>query len=434
VSHPAPAPGGAEREPSYLRLLLMLLGTATFFEGYDAAINGVLLPDLARSFGASTATLGDAGAVIGLGAFGAFFITALGDRFGRRPLLVSTTLAYALFTGLTVTASSVVTFSVFQFLARAFLLAELAIAITMVAEEFPPDRRGRAIGILTALGAFGPVAVGVLYRFLIETPLGWRAFYLIGTVPLVAVGFLRLRLRETRSFVEAAEKGLTRAERMARLRAALGLPYRRRLVVISAVYLLSHVGLLAAMSWWSFYAQRERGFSPADVSTYLAVGYSLGVTGFFVAGRLQDRWGRRPTGALFLTLGMTFGVALFQTQDRRVMFITMVLAVFFGLGVNPVLGALVSELFPTQIRSTSVAIARLLFGTIGGILGFNLAGRLGDAQQGLIGNIGDSVSVLALLLAPAAALLWLLPETAGRSLEDISAAPVQEGLTGAPTD
>ncbi len=422
MSFPASA---SEREPSYLRLLLVLLGTATFFEGYDAAISGVLLPDLAKSFGASTATLGRAGALIGLGAFGALFITALGDRFGRRPLLVSTTLAYALFTGLTVTASSVVTFSIFQFLARAFLLAELATAITMVAEEFPPDRRGRAIGALTALGALGPLAVGLLYQFLIRTNLGWRAFYLIGTVPLLAVGVFRLRLRETRSFIEAREIGLpgsgAGAGRMARLRGALSHPYRRRLVVISAVYLLSHVGVLAAMSWWSFYAQRERDFSPADISMFLAAAYSLGIFGFFVAGRLQDRWGRRPTGTLFLILGMICGVALFQTQDRSIMFATMVLAIFFGLGVNPVLGALVSELFPTRIRSTSVAIARLLFGTAGGVLGFFLAGFLGDPQRGLIGNVGDSVSLLALLLAPAAALLWLLPETAGRRLEDISA-------------
>ncbi|MGH2627890.1 MAG: MFS transporter, partial [Anaerolineales bacterium] len=349
-----------------LRLLLVLLGTTTFFEGYDAAIPAVVLPDLAKDFGSSRGKLGWAIFAVGLGAFGALFITALGDRIGRRPLLIGTTLSYAVFTGLTATAHSVVPFVTFQFFAKAFLISELATALTMVAEEFPAERRGRAIGILSALGALGVVAVAVGYRFLSKTGLGWRGLYLIGVLPLVLVGIMRVKIRETHRFLVARQMG---ARRSVPFRRILAGDWRPELVKMGAVFFLSHFALLAALTWWTTYAKQERGFTTDDISTFLTTSYLLGLTGYLVAGRLQDRVGRRATGSGFMLAGLGFGVLLFQVHGRPAMFAFMVLAVFFGLGVAPVLNALAPELFPTEIRATAVAFIRSVFGTLGGILG-----------------------------------------------------------------
>lgn len=419
-SLPTPIPS---RDPRYLRLLLVLLGTTTFFEGYDAAIPAVVLRDLANAFGSSRGTLGWAIFAVGLGAFGSLFITALGDRIGRRPLLIGTTLAYALFTGLTATAHSVLSFVAFQFFAKAFLISELATAITMVAEEFPAERRGRAIGILSAMGALGIVAVAAAYPLLARTTLGWRGLYLIGVLPLLLVGILRVKLRETHRFLVSRQEG-TRTERVP-FRQVLAGNWRRELVMMSAVFFLSHFALLAAMTWWSTYVQDERDFTTDEMSTFLAIAYVLGLIGYFVAGRLQDRVGRRVTGSGFMLAGLGFGILLFQVHDRSVMFLVMVLAIFFGVGVAPVINALAPELFPTEIRATAVAFIRSVFGTLGGILGPLVVGQLADQTHGLIGNIGDSVSLVALAYIPAAIILWRLPETAGRELESIAG-------TGAP--
>src|SRR5207302_1460897 len=78
------------------------------------------------------------------------------------------------FTALTASAHSVAGFAAIQFVARTFLVAELAIAITMATEEFPADRRGRIVGTLSALGAVGLITVAVAYRLLAHTALGWR--------------------------------------------------------------------------------------------------------------------------------------------------------------------------------------------------------------------------------------------------------------------
>lgn len=411
------------RDPSYLRLLLVLLGTATFFEGYDSAINAVVLRDLADTFGVNpqeTRNLTGPMLAIGLGAFGALFVTAIGDRIGRRPLLIATTLLYATFTGLTATAQNLVAFAVFQFLARMFLISELATAITMVAEEFPAERRGRALGTLTALGAVALPVVAVSHFLLSKTALGWRALYLIGLLPLLLVALLRLKLRESERWLRARAEG--RAVERMRVRDVVTGGYRRLLRQVSALFFLTHFALLGASTWWTYYAREERGFSIGTVTLLLSVAYLIGVSGYLVAGRLQDRIGRKPTGTIFLLAGCVFGIAVFQTAGRTAMFPLLALAIFFGFGVSPVMSALAAELFPTEMRATAVAFARSIFGTLGAITGPLTVGLLADRKIGLIGNVGDSVSIVALMYIAAALVLRLLPETAGRELESIAAA------------
>ena len=65
VSDQAPA---LPVDRSYLRLLMVLLGTATFFEGYDTGIAAVVIPDLARDFHVSNDLLGSPVSIVNLGA------------------------------------------------------------------------------------------------------------------------------------------------------------------------------------------------------------------------------------------------------------------------------------------------------------------------------------------------------------------------------
>jgi MFS transporter, putative metabolite:H+ symporter len=427
-----PPPGtpssGSRPDSAYLRLLLFLLGTATFFEGYDSAIAGIVLNDLRQDFHATTGTLSWVVLVVGSGAFLSLFVTALGDRIGRRPLLIGTTLGYALFTGLTATATSAWIFVVYQFLARAFLIGELGVALTMVAEEFPPERRGRAVALLTAFGGFGLVAVAVLYRF---AALGWRGLYLVGVVPLLLVGLLRFKLRETGAWLEARREGIV-SERVP-FRDVLAGPHRREMILVSAAAFFIHFAMIAATYWFVLFAQQERGLSRGDVSTYVAIGFPLGIAGYFVAGWLSDRFGRRRTGVAFMLAGVVCGIALYQTTNRSQMFVSLVLSVFFGVGITPILGAVITELFPTEIRATAVALARSVFGTLGATVGPFVAGQLADPRHGVVGSLGDGVSLVILAYLPAALLLWRLPETMGRDLTHLDRPPRESGQSGATT-
>jgi putative MFS transporter len=415
----APVPEGSRSAGSspdrgYLRILLLLLATATFFEGYDAAIAGFVLNDLAKEFHVGTGELSWVILVVGSGAFGALFVTGLADRIGRRRVLIGTTLGYALFTGLTATATNPMIFVAYQFLARIFLVSELGLALTMVAEEFSPERRARAVAILTAFGGLGVVVLSVLYQFFAPTDLGWRGLYLVGVVPLLLVGLLRFKLRETRAWLEVRSEGAVPAR--VPFREVLTGPHRRDTLLVSAEYFFAHIGMIAGIAWFTFFVQQDRGFSPRDVSHFLSIGYPVGMSGYFVAGWLLEKMGRRTTGVLFMLLGMVCGIGLYQVTGKGAMFVFLVLSVFFGLGVTPVLGTVVPELFPTEIRATAVALARSIFGTLGAILGPFFAGILGDRDYGPAGNLANGVSLMILAYLPAALLLLRLPETRGRVL------------------
>src|SRR5207253_4144294 len=89
------------RDDRYLRLLLWLLVSAAFFEGYDSSILSLLLPNIQNTFHVSEAVLGITRIPIELGLFVAFFVTRLSDRLGRRPLLLWSVVGYPVFTALT---------------------------------------------------------------------------------------------------------------------------------------------------------------------------------------------------------------------------------------------------------------------------------------------------------------------------------------------
>lgn len=422
------------RDPSYLRLLLVLLGTATFFEGYDAAINAVALSDLAQAFGVDlgdTSTLAGPMVVISLGAFGAVFVTMIGDRIGRKPLLILTTLTYALFTGLTAAAQTLTQFMIIQFIARTFLIAEYATAVTIITEEFPARRRGRAMGILTAVGALGLPTVAVLHLLLRNTTLGFRALYLVGIIPLVVVGLLRFKLQETQRWVEAREKG-AHLERVPFSR-VLKPPHRWSVMRVGLMYFFFHFALLGAMAWFPYYASIQRNLSDGALTLLLVAAYPLGLPGYLVAGSAQDRWGRRRTGTLFMFMGLLAGIGVFQSTGAVSIFVFLVIGVFFGLGVNPVLNAVAAELFPTEVRTTAVALARSFFGTAGAVLGPFLVGILADEGTAarfpglpIVGDLGDVITVMGVFFIPAILLLRTLPETAGRELENIARAATAE--------
>jgi putative MFS transporter len=135
----------------------------------------------------------------------------------------------------------------------------------------------------------------------------------------------------------------------------------------------------------------------------------------------MERFGRRPTAMVYFTGGITFSVVLFQVSSKPVSFVALLLAVFFGLGMGPVMSAFATELFPTEIRGQAAAWIRNVFEIAGYVFGPAVVGILGDHATGAIGNIGDTVTVLMVLQVPTIWLVWrYMPETKGRELEEIA--------------
>jgi putative MFS transporter len=303
----------------------------------------------------------------------------------------------------------------------------------MVVEEFPVARRARALGTLLTFEGLGTIMVAILLGLGLQNGrLDWRAFFLVGIVPLVVLTFLRRRMQETERFVEE-QKRREQGRRTLRtpFLAAWASPYRRNLVLVGMVYLMRSIPFFGATAWWAYYAERERGFTETQVAVYILVAYGIGCVGYYVCGRLMERIGRRPTAIIYFLGGVVFSIILFQTTDRVVAFFALMLAVGFGLGVQPVLSAFGTELFPTEIRGQAAAWVRNWFEIAGYVFGPALVGILGDHSTGAIGNIGDTVSLLMIMQLPGIYLIWrYMPETRGLELDELS--PVEALLTETP--
>jgi MFS transporter, putative metabolite:H+ symporter len=399
----------------------VLLVSAAFFVGYDDSILGLLLPNIQSTFHTSDALLGAIRIPIQVGAFAAFFLARLCDRVGRRKVMLWTIVGFIVFTTLTAISWDIWSFTVFQVGASLFLGAEYSVALTMVVEEFPTERRGRALGVLLAFEALGTVGVGVLLAVGFENlSLGWRGFYLVGLLPLVVVAIMRRNLRETRRYVTELRDDPAAAREP--FLAPWEPSWRGPLVLVGIILFLSALPSAAATGWWAEYAEVERGLTSTDVGLYVIAAYLFGVLGYYCCGRLMERWGRRPTALLYGVCGLVAGILVFQTGAKLESLILLLVAVFFGLGIAPVLGAFATELFPTAVRGQSAAWLRNWFQVAGLGIGPALVGILGDPTSGAIGSIGGTVSLLMLVWVPALWLIWrYIPETRGETLEQITA-------------
>jgi MFS transporter, SHS family, lactate transporter len=367
--------------------------------------------------------------VVRLGALPALFIALSADRVGRRRALLGTVLAYTALTGASALAPGPKTFIALQFLSRVFGTAEMLLAVVVISEEFDAEARGWGVGAFLAIQACGVGLASILLPLANAFENGWRGLYLVGLGPLLLLAWLRRSLPETPRF-EARQRAIALRggetwffAPLVRLVRA----YPRRFAVLALQLAFVGVGYSAADALGPKYLEQSHGWTPGNVSAlYLGCGI-FAICGAPLLGTLGDRFGRRPVGVL-AALG-AFGSALgFYNASGVWLALFWMTAIFCIVGSDAVQSAFGAELFPTSHRSTAAA-ARLVVATLASSLGLAL-------ESALYPLTGSHASAVSLLLAVAfgGPLVVALgfPETAGRSLEELS--PEHESLeTGGPT-
>jgi putative MFS transporter len=394
------------------RNLLLLLGAATLFEGYDRFIISLALPYIGRDLGISEADLGYSLSLIRIGALLSILLGRVADGFGRRRVLVATILAYTLATAATGLSTGLVTFVLFQLVATIFLTAELALAQVVIAEEFPAGARGRGQGLLGAFAALGAGVAALLFPLLQATPLGWRGLYFIGLLPLVLIAFLRRNMPETERWQRLQDE----AHRKAGLFDIFQPGLRLRFVVL--IVLAASATLVAApmFSFASYRATNTFGWTPAQVSSMMVAGGGLGLSGWFIFGRLADTVGRRVIGAITIVCAAVGVAAFYRTSWLLPAF---ALIVFSEAGVSIAINSLGTELFPTALRATAKSWITNA-GILGAMIGLAVVGALSQ----YVGGVHVAISMLVAVPLLSLPLIFLLPETSGQELESI--APEEE--------
>jgi MFS transporter, MHS family, alpha-ketoglutarate permease len=236
---------------------------------------------------------------------------------------------------------------------------EVSNASAYLGEIAPPDHRGRYSSffyISTGSALLAASLLGVLLtRVLDEDQLnsyGWRiAFFIGGLLGLIGM-WLRRSLVETEQFEESAEKA--RATKHPLLQT---IKYHPKAVVqLCAFTLLSTLSYYTFFSALTPFAIKFRGADDNDVFLALSIGTALFVALCYPFGALSDRFGRKPQmlvwsgGYALLIVPLSFLV-----RDNL---LSLIVVFCTGLGLYALLAsiapAVMSELFPTELRATGI--------------------------------------------------------------------------------
>ena len=371
-----------------LSMLLASLGTS---------IANVSLPSLARAFDASFHAVQWV-VLAYLLAITAVIVNAgrLGDRLGRRRLLLAGLLLFSMACGLcgmATTLQGLVAARILQGLGAA---AMMAMALGMVGDTVPQERTGRAMGLLGTMSAVG-TAMGPSVGGVLLSVWGWRATFLVG-VPLgLTAAALAYRYLPVDRPYAPSPAGSS-------LRLALAASSLRVGLVMSA---LVAAVIMATFVVGPFYLSLGLGLPPQWMGLAMAVGPGVAALTGVPAGRLTDRFGsQRMTlaglgalacGALLLSLAsglpaylaslviLTAGYSLFQAANNTAVMsdvqgarrgtvsgllnLSRNLGLIFGASV---LGAVFAWACPDVTRAAPHSVAYGLHATFGVGLGLIL--------------------------------------------------------------
>jgi putative MFS transporter len=141
----------------------------------------------------------------------------------------------------------------------------------------------------------------------------------------------------------------------------------------------------------------------------------------FFSGKLIDLVGRRPGAVVILTSTSAGVLGSYTFTSFWPLTVALTFAVVGVSAVLTVLNAFTTELFPTELRSSAFAWSNNIIGRVGYWLSPFVVGEVAKTTGwGLPLRVSAIFPLFAILL-----ILWLLPETRGKELEDSAALPPQ---------
>lgn len=378
----------------------------------------------------TTATLA-AFATFGVGffarPFGGMVFGHLGDRIGRKPVLVITLLLVGVGTfliGLLPTYETAGIWAPVMLVALRLVQgfgagAEYGGAVILAVEHAPPDRRGffgswAALGVnfglLLATGVFLLVSLLPKEDFL---SWGWRIPFLLSIV-LIAFGFyIRARVAETPVFSKIATNARTARSPVTE---AFRKHPREFLVVFGARLAENGLGFLYPVFTLS-YMTKQLGLSRTMVLSGIMFAYAISLATIPFFASLSDRIGRRPVygGAALFSAVMAFPFFLMVDTGSPVL-IWFALTLVIAVGVAGMFGsqaAYFAELFSARLRYSGFASARELGSLLAGGPAPFVATLLLAWAGGKPWGVAGYIVVLSLLTVIA---IWYGPETHKRDI------------------
>jgi len=395
----SPVEEALENQPfGALQLRVVLLcALVQAFDGFDLGTIGMAAPSLSKAWGVPPPQFTMAFVMSSVGILvGALLSGPLGDRYGRKPLLVISVAFIGLFSVLSAFAWSVPSITAMRFLTGIGIGGAMPVTVALTADYSPISRRGTLLMLMFCGNTIGGFLGGQLVAQVLPI-FGWQSIFLSGgTPPLVLIPFLLLYLPESPRFLIAHRADAPATQEILRklnvsaqaaasklVDVAKGNPVQQLFtgglaLTTMLVWIVFFANLLNMylFSYWMPTVLNLSGLKP-EVAVFYASMFQLGgILSCLLLGPMIDRFGAPKVLACSFASGVVFILAI-GLGNLPVPFIAIPIlgagAAMIGsqLGAN----AMVAALYPARIRSTGVGWA-LGVGRLGGIAGPAIGGTL----------------------------------------------------------
>lgn len=378
-------------------------GAAVVFDGYDLQSLAYGLPKIVREWHFSPVAAGLLASLTFVGLFvGAVGLGAVGDRWGRRRMLVLGVSIFGLFMGTAGFAQDYTQFAVLRFCASIGMGGVLPGTIAMLGEFVPVRLRGRMVAVAAGCFTTGFVLAAVVATLLVPS-FGWRPLFHLSYAALIIAVLIAWGVPESPQFLairgrfpealatirtvfpaiwptaEAADPdrffaGPRNADGRVQFRRLWGGQYRSRTVTISMLYLFLQF-VVYALDFWMVSLLVRHGLSLVSSYSYAIEQAAAATIGGFALGWLLDRMNQHVALALAFAAGAVCLVLFGFVSSVPALYVLNALAGAFIIGGQNVVHTLVMGTYSTEMRASALGWA-LGIGRLGGLLGPLIGGYL----------------------------------------------------------
>jgi MFS family permease len=350
---------------------------------------------------------------------GAIVAGHLGDRFGRKAVLVLTLLGMGAATALigvlptygTIGVAAPLLLVLLRVLQGVSAGGEWGGAALMSVEHAPREKRG-LFGSYPQIGVPLGLILATSFMFLLTNTMsdesfqswGWRLPFLSSLV-LIIVGYvIRRSVDESPVFLEmqARQKDAS---------APLGRLFRdhwRRVLLAAFIFAGNNAAGYMIIAFFSSYGTKTLGMEKSQTLVAAIVGGVCWLVLTIYSGWISDRIGRRTTFAVGYVLLIAWVIPMWWFIDHGTTAMMTVAIVVLTVGLAPSYApqsALYAEMFPADVRYSGTSIGYALGSILGGAFATTFAQMIFDATDkswtiGLYLAGVSLVSLVAVLLVP----------------------------------
>ena len=393
------------------RRSLVAGGLGWMLDAMDVMLYSIVLTYLIREIAMDTGTAGLMNSLTLIAsAIGGLLFGVVADRVGRARALMSSILVYALASAACGFSHTIPQLAIFRFILGLGMGGEWTAAAALIAETWRAEHRGKALGFMQSSYAIGE-AVAALVVAVIQPRFGWRPVFFVGVLPAILAFWVQRRVPEPDLWKQRASR---------KEKAPLGKLLENRVlrngILATAMNAFSMFGYWGLFTWIPGYLSLPpekggRGLSLITTTAFFLVMCAGKWLGYALFGFFSDAFGRRKPYFLYLLIAAALVPVYGMARSPFWLLVLGPFVAFFGTGYFSGYAAIVSELFPGEIRATAMGLS------------YNIGRGLSAAAPFAVGalairlGLGPAFFLLAGAFLVAALLSLALPETRGQQLD-----------------